>query len=460
MLVHLFRRLQPLSQDLAIWDDILEHVRQEIPDVEFRTWFQQVKPLGVDNGAYVIGVPHSFARDWLKNHYSTIVEGALSALGASAPKVGFQVVDFPSGEQPDLFDANSKEEHAPTIEPPPSNTKVALNPKYVFSKFVVGPHNNLAHAAAMAVAEAPGRAYNPLFLYADAGLGKTHLMHAVGHAAPASRAGLQIEYVTTEVFTNDLISAIREDRMTAFRDRYRSIDVLLVDDIQFLAGKERTQEEFFHTFNALYESGKQIIVSSDRPPKDIPTLENRLRSRFEWGLITDMQPPEYETRLAILRMNADYRGVNVPDEVIEYIAMHATSNIRELEGALVRVIVFGSMNNTPLSRSVAAAALSDVFAPSDAPVVMKDVLAATASEFSVTTEALTSKGRRKELVEPRQVAMYLIRELTSHSLPEIGEFFGGRDHTTVMYAVRKVSERLEADPDFASRVSTVRSKFA
>jgi chromosomal replication initiator protein len=448
-----------LSQDLAIWDDILSHVRQEIPDVEFRTWFQQVKPLGVTDGTYLIGVPHSFARDWLKNHYSTIVESALTSLGASAPKVGFQVVDFPSGEQPDLFDAGEDEPAVQAI-PQPSATKVALNPKYVFSKFVVGPHNNLAHAAAMAVAEAPGRAYNPLFLYADAGLGKTHLMHAVGHAAPASRAGLQIEYVTTEVFTNDLISAIREDRMTAFRDRYRSIDVLLVDDIQFLAGKERTQEEFFHTFNALYESGKQIIVSSDRPPKDIPTLENRLRSRFEWGLITDMQPPEFETRLAILRMNADYRGVKVPDDVIEYIAMHATSNIRELEGALVRVIVFGSMNNAPLSREVAAAALSDVFAPSDAPVVMKDVLTATAAEFSVTADALTSKGRRKELVEPRQVAMYLIRELTSHSLPEIGAFFGGRDHTTVMYAVRKVSERTERDPEFASRVAGLRSKFA
>lgn len=448
-----------MSQDLAIWDDILSHVRQEIPDVEFRTWFQQVKPLGVTDGTYLIGVPHSFARDWLKNHYSAIVESALAALGASAPKVGFQVVDFPSGEQPDLFDAGEEEPAIPTTSQP-SSTKVALNPKYVFSKFVVGPHNNLAHAAAMAVAEAPGRAYNPLFLYADAGLGKTHLMHAVGHAAPASRAGLQIEYVTTEVFTNDLISAIREDRMTAFRDRYRSIDVLLVDDIQFLAGKERTQEEFFHTFNALYESGKQIIVSSDRPPKDIPTLENRLRSRFEWGLITDMQPPEYETRLAILRMNADYRGVKVPDDVIEYIAMHATSNIRELEGALVRVIVFGSMNNAPLSREVAAAALSDVFAPSDAPVVMKDVLTATAAEFSVTADALTSKGRRKEMVEPRQVAMYLIRELTSHSLPEIGAFFGGRDHTTVMYAVRKVGERMEDDPAFASRVAGLRSKFA
>jgi chromosomal replication initiator protein len=444
-----------MSQDHAIWDDILDYVQEQIPDVEFRTWFQQVRPLGVENGAYMIGVPHSFARDWLKSHYAPVLETALRDLGAPSPRVGFQVVAFQQTEQQDMFQAT------PEAIPRDAQvrTKVALNPKYVFSNFVVGPNNNLAHAAALAVAEAPGRAYNPLFLYGEAGLGKTHLMHAVGHAVLGRYPQLQVEYATTEAFTNELITAIREDRMTSFRDRYRSIDLLLVDDIQFIAGKERTQEEFFHTFNALYESGKQIIVSSDRPPKDIPTLENRLRSRFEWGLITDIQAPELETRIAILTMNAEYRGVKVPDEVIDYIARHATSNIRELEGALVRVIVFASMNNVPLSRQVAAKALSDVFAPSDVTPTMADVLRVTARHFGLEVEDLTSKGRRQELVVPRQIAMYLIRSLTSHSFPEIGEFFGGRDHSTVLYAAKKIQDRLDDDAELEKTIADIRGQL-
>ena len=442
-----------MSRDLAIWDDILDYVQEQIPDVEFRTWFQQVRPLGVENGAFMIGVPHSFARDWLKTHYAPVLETALRDLGAPSPRVGFQVVPFQQSEQQDMF--QSAPEGAPGQAAP--KRRVALNPKYVFSNFVVGPNNNLAHAAALAVAEAPGRAYNPLFLYGEAGLGKTHLMHAVGHAVLGRYPQLQVEYVTTETFTNELITAIREDRMTSFRDRYRGIDLLLVDDIQFIAGKERTQEEFFHTFNALYESGKQIVVSSDRPPKDIPTLENRLRSRFEWGLITDIQAPEFETRIAILNMNAEYRGVKVPAEVIDYIARHATSNIRELEGALVRVIVFASMNNVPLSRQMAAKALSDVFAPSDVTPTMQDVLRVTAQRFGLEPGDLTSKGRRQELVTPRQIAMYLIRDLTSHSFPEIGEFFGGRDHSTVLYAVRKVQKRIDDDPDLEKQVAGIRA---
>jgi chromosomal replication initiator protein len=448
-----------MNQDHAIWDDILDYVQEQIPDVEFRTWFQQVRPLGVENGAYMIGVPHSFARDWLKTHYASVLETALRDLGAPSPRVGFQVVAFQQSEQQDMFQAAPDAAPDRASSQPAPRRRVALNPKYVFSNFVVGPNNNLAHAAALAVAEAPGRAYNPLFLYGEAGLGKTHLMHAVGHAVLGRYPQLQVEYVTTEAFTNDLITAIREDRMTSFRDRYRGIDLLLVDDIQFIAGKERTQEEFFHTFNALYESGKQIVVSSDRPPKDIPTLENRLRSRFEWGLITDIQAPEFETRIAILTMNAEYRGVKVPDEVIDYIARHATSNIRELEGALVRVIVFASMNNVPLSRQMAAQALSDVFAPSDVTPTMQDVLRVTAQRFDLEPDDLTSKGRRQELVTPRQIAMYLIRDLTSHSFPEIGEFFGGRDHSTVLYAVRKIQERLDHDTDLEKQVADIRAEL-
>jgi len=446
-----------VSGEVGVWDDVLEYVRGRIPDVEFRTWFGQVRPLGIEDGTLMIGVPHSFAREWLKNNYTEVLEEALGDLGASTPKVGFQVVPFQKTEQQGMFtDGNGAASQVK--EPPrPKAPKPALNPKYVFSNFVVGPNNNLAHAASLAAVEAPGRAYNPLFLYGQAGLGKTHLMHAVGHAVAERYESLQIEYVTTETFTNDLISAIREDKMTQFRDRYRSIDVLLVDDVQFIAGKERTQEEFFHTFNALYESGKQIILSSDRPPKDIPTLENRLRSRFEWGLITDVQPPELETRIAILNMNAEYRGVKLPDEVIDFIARRVTSNIRELEGALVRVIVYASMNDAPLDRQTAARALSDVFTPSDAALSMDDILQVTAQQFDVEPVDVKSKGRRQELVVPRQIAMYLIRELTSHSFPEIGQFFSGRDHSTVMYAVQKVGEKMKTDRDFEVRVNNVRS---
>ncbi|MDZ7799205.1 MAG: chromosomal replication initiator protein DnaA [Trueperaceae bacterium] len=446
-----------MTRDAAIWDDILDYVQREIPDVEFRTWFQQVRPLGIENGSYMIGVPHSFARDWLKSHYAPVLETALRDLGAPSPHVGFQVVPFQQSEQQDLF--SLQEEPEPT-DPPPARTKVALNPKYVFTNFVVGPNNNLAHAAALAIAESPGRAYNPLFVYGDAGLGKTHLMHAVGHAVVGRYPRLQVEYVTTEAFTNDLITAIREDRMTSFRNRYRSIDLLLIDDVQFIAGKERTQEEFFHTFNALYESGKQILVTSDRPPKDIPTLENRLRSRFEWGLITDIQAPALETRIAILTMNAEYRGVKVPDEVIDYIARHATSNIRELEGALVRVIVFASMNNVDMSRQVAAQALSDVFTPSDVVPTMADVLRVTAKHFGLEPADVRSKGRRQQIVVPRQITMYLIRDLTSHSFPEIGQFFGGRDHSTVLYAVQKAQDRLENDPELAKSVAEIRAQLS
>jgi chromosomal replication initiator protein len=441
-----------LRQENAIWEDILEFVREQIPEVEFRTWFKQVKPLGIEDGTFMVGVPHSFARDWLKNHYAGVIEKALRDLGASSPRIGFQVVPFKTSEQQDIFSSIESDRASPASKP-------RLNEKYIFSNFVVGPNNNLAHAAALAIAEAPGRAYNPFFVYGDAGLGKTHLMHAVGHAVSERFPNLRIEYVTTETFTNDLINAIREDKMVVFRDRYRSIDTLLIDDVQFIAGKERTQEEFFHTFNALYESGKQIILSSDRPPKDIPTLANRLRSRFEWGLITDIQAPELETRIAILKLNAEYRGVKIPSEVIDYIARQVTSNIRELEGALVRVIVFASLNQAELSRQTAARALSDVFTPSDLNLTMKDILQATAQHFEVEAADLRSKGRRQELIAPRQVAMYLIRELTPHSYPEIGQFFSGRDHSTIMYAVQKVTEQLEADDALIAKVRHIKGEL-
>lgn len=441
------------EQENAIWEDILKFVQPQITATAFNTWFkQQMHPLGIQDGIFVIGVPNVFARNLIQNTYGSIIEQALLDLGASSPKVNFEVINFPKSEQDDLFTNTTK------VKPKISNT-ARLNPKYVFSNFVIGNNNNLAHAASQAIAEAPGHAYNPLFIYGDAGLGKTHLMHAAGHAAAKNFPDLVIEYITTEEFINDTIDAIREDRMVAYRNRYRSVDMLLIDDVQFIAGKERTQEEFFHTFNSLYESGKQIIISSDRPPRDIPTLNARIRSRFEMGLITDIQAPELETRIAILKQNAEYRGVKVPAEVIDFIATHVTSNIRELEGALIRVVVYGSMKQEPISRQTAAKALADVFTQSNVNLTMTDLLALTAKHFEVNTQDLKSKGRRKELVIPRQVAMYIIREMTTHSFPEIGQFFSGRDHSTVMYAVQKVAEKLKVDSEFAEKIRGIKSEL-
>lgn len=456
----------------GIWNDILQIVRGRVPEVEYRTWFEQAQPIGFEDGSFSIAVPTSFARDWFKNHYVAVIEDALVHLGVQTPKVAFKVVAAPAGEQQDLFSAvpaaaaggngtASRDARADGGRTGEDGRRILprLNPKYVFANFVVGPNNNLANAAAQAVVETPGKTYNPLFLYGESGLGKTHLMHAVGHAIIERHPHMSVEYVTTETFTNELINAIGDKKMPAFRDRYRSIDLLLIDDIQFIAGKNYTQEEFFHTFNALYESGKQLIVSSDRPPKDIPTLEARLRTRFEWGLITDVQAPEFETRMAILKMNAEYRGVKVAPDVIDYIARHVTSNIRELEGALVRAILYASMNQAPLNRQTVAKALSDVFAPSDISLTMPDIVKLTAKTYNVGADDVRGKSRRQELVVPRQVSMYLIRELTTHSYPEIGQYFSGRDHSTVMYAVQKVARALEQDDVLARSVRDIKESL-
>lgn len=441
---------------------MLTYVRKNISEVEYHTWFAPVKNLGVQEGSLVLGVRNSFAQEWFRKHYLELLEDALRSLGAQQPQVSFQVLPaqqeamlLPSDPPPAVVTAGKVVRESAPASPEQRKT---LNPKYTFENFVVGPNNNLAHAAALAVAESPGKAYNPLFLYGDVGLGKTHLMHAVGHYISERFPDKRIEYVSTESFTNELINAIREDKTTQFRNRYRSVDLLLVDDIQFLAGKERTQEEFFHTFNALYENHKQIILSSDRPPKDIQTLEGRLRSRFEWGLITDIQSPEFETRVAILKMNAEHNRINIPQEVLELIARQVTSNIRELEGALMRVVAFASLNNVPFSRAVAAKALSNVFTPQEIKIEMIDVLRQVAAHYNMPPEVIRGSGRVREVVVPRQVAQYLIRDLTSHSLPEIGQFFG-RDHSTVMHAVSKVTEQLGRDPELTETVNLLKRKM-
>ncbi|MFB9991663.1 chromosomal replication initiator protein DnaA [Deinococcus oregonensis] len=446
-----------ISQE--IWADVLGYVRKNISEVEYHTWFAPVKNLGVQEGSLVLGVRNSFAQEWFRKHYLDLLEDALRSLGAQNPAVSFQVL--PAVQEAMFMPQDPPPPPGPPTRSPspaPFENRKSLNPKYTFENFVVGPNNNLAHAAALAVAESPGKAYNPLFIYGDVGLGKTHLMHAVGHYMMERFPGKRIEYVSTESFTNDLINAIRDDKMTLFRNRYRSVDLLLVDDIQFLAGKERTQEEFFHTFNALYENHKQIILSSDRPPRDIQTLEGRLRSRFEWGLITDIQSPEFETRVAILKMNAEHNRIDIPQDVLELIARQVTSNIRELEGALMRVVAFSSLNNVPFSRAVAAKALSNVFTPQEVKVEMIDVLRQVAAHFNMPQDVVRGAGRVREVVVPRQVAMYLIRELTSHSLPEIGQFFG-RDHSTVMHAVSKVTEQMGKDTDLTASVSSLRRRM-
>lgn len=434
----------------TVWQNVLEYVRQSITEVEYHTWFEKIRPLGVVNGLLELGVPTSFAGDWIQKHYAELIQEALTRLGAQTPRFELKVIPV-NPVQDDIFSVPTQTQ----VQEP----RARLNPKYTFENFVVGQNNNLAHAAAVAVAESPGYAYNPLFLYGGVGLGKTHLMHAVGHSVAQRFPEKKIEYVTTETFTNELINSIREDRTSEFRDRYRSVDLLLVDDIQFIAGKERTQDEFFHTFNALYEARKQIILSSDRPPKDILTLESRLRSRFEWGLITDIQSPDLETRVAILKMNSEFRNMRIPEEVLEYIAKQVTSNIRELEGALMRVIAYASLNGVQLSKQIAVKALSDVFTATETNVSPEEVVKGVAEHYGLRAEEIRGAGRRKEVVLPRQIAMYLIRDVTHMSLPEIGQFFDGRDHTTVLYAIQKIQEAAETDHGLLQAIKTIKERL-
>jgi len=430
----------------SIWENVLDYVRENISEVEFATWFTQVRPLALGAGGLDIAVPSSFAGDWIEKHYGLVIQESLLRQGVEPPS--FRIVVTPQeGGRSEPYGAS---DGAPR--------QSRLNPKYTFDSFVVGPGNSMAHAAAMAVAEAPAKAYNPLFIYGGVGLGKTHLMHAVGQYARQRNSEIRVEYVSTETFTNDLITAIRSDKMGAFRERYRSVDMLLVDDVQFIAGKERTQEEFFHTFNTLYEDGKQILLTSDRAPKEILTLEARLRSRFEWGLITDIQPPDLETRMAILKMNAEKRGLTLPEDVLEFVARQVTSNIRELEGALMRLIAYASLNGGEINKAVASAALGDIFA-NTAPLTMEDVLQTVCEYYGVNPDNIKSKGRSKDVVLPRQLAMYLIRQLSDASFPEIGQFFGGRDHTTVIYAIQKIDKLLANDPQLVKTVELLERKL-
>lgn len=433
-----------------LWNAALSNIEKKISKPSFDTWLKSTKAHSLQGNSLVITAPNEFARDWLEERYSQLISGILYEITGEELTVKF------------IIPQNQNEIEA-DMPIPPKNTKKEdehvelplnmLNPKYTFDTFVIGSGNRFAHAASLAVAEAPAKAYNPLFIYGGVGLGKTHLMHAIGHYVLDHNPQAKVVYLSSEKFTNEFINSIRDNKAENFRNKYRKVDVLLIDDIQFLAGKEQTQEEFFHTFNTLHEESKQIIISSDRPPKEIPTLEDRLRSRFEWGLITDITPPDLETRIAILRKKARAEGLDIPNEVMLYIANQIDTNIRELEGALIRVVAYSSLINKDINADLAAEALKDII-PSSKPKVISilDIQKVVGEHYNVKLEDFKAKKRTKSVAFPRQIAMYLSRELTDHSLPKIGEEFGGRDHTTVIHAHEKISKLLQADSTFQKQI--------
>ncbi|MEJ5241282.1 MAG: chromosomal replication initiator protein DnaA [Anaerolineales bacterium] len=435
------------------WKSVLGQLQMDMPRASFETWVRDTYPLSYQNGVLTVGTPNAYARDWLEARLTSTVNRMLIGILNAYVQVRF-VVAPPPGAETEALPAEEITAREEEKTPRPSHPR--LNARYTFETFVVGSGNRLAHAASIAVAERPARAYNPLFLYGGVGLGKTHLLHAIGNFCHAR--GLKVLYVSSEEFTNDLINAIRNQTTQAFREKYRSIDILLVDDIQFIAGKESTQEEFFHTFNALHSQEKQIIISSDRSPKALVTLEERLRSRFEWGLIADIQPPDFETRLAILRHKAERLGRSVPMEILELIARRIQSNIRELEGALNRVLAFADLSGIPLTTDLVDVALADIL-PSRNGVDSRRIIEAVAQTFNISAEKLLSRDRSREVALPRQVAMYLLREEANASLPQIGEALGGRDHTTVMYAIEKVREMIERDDLLRRQVIQIRQQI-
>lgn len=419
-----------------LWQKSLRLIRNEITDVSFDTWIKAIEPVSIKEDQVYLCVPNDFTKSILEGRYTSLISNAIKQVSSKPYYINFVLTN----------EADKYMNKPESTEPQENEFANLLNPKYTFSTFVIGNSNRFAHAACLAVAEAPAKAYNPLFIYGGVGLGKTHLMHAIGHFILSQNPQAKVLYVTSEKFTNELINSIQTNRNVEFRNRYRNVDVLLIDDIQFIAGKESTQEEFFHTFNALHEANKQIIMSSDRPPKEIPTLEDRLRSRFEWGLITDIQPPDLETRIAILRKKADMEKLEIDDEVLVFIAKRIESNIRELEGALTRIVAYASLTNSTLDVSIANEALKDIISNHRprkiTPELIQNVIA---DYYQLKVEDLKSKKRNRPIAYPRQIAMYLCRELTDLSLPKIGEYFGGRDHTTVIHACDKIAEEIETD---------------
>jgi len=441
---------------LDIWEKTLNIVKAELTEVSFNTWLKCIEPLSIEGETIILGVPNDFTKGILEARYKSLISNGLKLVTPKKYNIQFIVINEDSSNplNKQAVNRNLVEKTAQDDV----NSQV-LNPKYTFDTFVIGNSNRFAHAASLAVAESPAKAYNPLFIYGGVGLGKTHLMHAIGHYILYNNPKLKVVYVSSEKFTNELINSIKDDKNVDFRNKYRNIDILLIDDIQFIAGKERTQEEFFHTFNDLYEANKQIIISSDRPPKEIPTLEDRLRSRFEWGLIADIQPPDFETRIAILKKKADVENINISNDVMVYIANKIQSNIRELEGALIRVVAYSSLTNKEVSVDLASEALKDIVSNKTKQITVDLIQDVVASYFNLRVEDFKSKRRTKNVAFPRQIAMYLARKLTDLSLPRIGDEFGGRDHTTVIHAYEKISNDLAKDEGLRETLNELNKKL-
>ncbi|MBP2642336.1 MAG: Chromosomal replication initiator protein dnaA [Firmicutes bacterium] len=453
------------AQMASIWEQVLKIMEKEIIKPIFDTWIKATIPLSLTDTTLEIGTPSQFIKDWIETRYASTIQNIVQQVTKQPTEVKFINLNLeneitPKEEEKETEvtlqvtnDLPPKQKSAANIPPQPEKKSVGtddfvtyLNPKYTFETFVIGNSNRFAHAASLAVAEVPAKVYNPFFVYGGVGLGKTHLMHAIGHRIRQNHQHMKVLYISSEKFTNELINSIRDGNPESFRQKYRNIDVLLVDDIQFLSKKEHTQEEFFHTFNTLHEANKQIIISSDRPPREIPTLEDRLRSRFEWGLITDIQAPDLETRIAILRKKALLENLDVPNDVMVFIASRIDNNIRELEGALIRVMAYSSLTGQNIDVNLASEALKDIF-PNSSPkqVTMELIQQVVADYFKLKQEEFLAKKRTRNVAYPRQIAMYLCRELTDTSLPRIGEMFGGRDHTTVIHGHDKISRERNED---------------
>ena len=441
------QRTSELSAD-ALWGEISSRLRDALNDATYTTWFSDAGPGALDEEAFVLLVPNDFTRDWIEGHFRSLLEAIVRDTLGQERVIRIAVHEPAAGRE---------------LRPParPGRSLEGLNPKYTFDSFVIGSSNRFAHAAALAVAEAPAQAYNPLFIYGGTGLGKTHLLQAIAAYVTEHTGDLTARYVTSETFMNDFINSLRDKRIEGFKQRYRHYDVLLIDDIQFFEHKERIQEEFFHTFNSLYEARRQIVISSDRPPRAISTLESRLRSRFEWGLITDIQPPDLETRIAILRKKVKTDAIHVPDtQVLTFIASRISTNIRELEGALTRVVAFSSLTGRPMTVELAQEVLKDVFPQGEMPEISVEQIQETVVDrFGMSMQELTGDRRSQSIVYPRQVAMYLCRELTDSSLPKIGKKFGGRDHTTVIHATSKIAKLIKEDRNVYNLVQELTARI-
>lgn len=440
-----------LSKEISIWDKTLLAIKDQVDEKSFNMWFKPLKFISSDKDILNVEAPSQLFADWINKNYRETIDKGLSAITDQKIKIEFSICRETKGKRmitkqgPSLFDRHD------------TGLSVRFNPNYTFDKFVVGGGNQFAHAAAVAVANSPGKAYNPFFIYGGVGLGKTHLMQAIGNELAAKGGDKNVQYISSEKFTNQLIDAIQNRTTEKFRKNYRSLGVLLIDDIHFIAGKESTEAEFFHTFNELYDAHKQIVVSSDRPPQEIPTLEKRLMSRFRWGLVADIQPADFETRMAILQKKASFYGYNVPEEVLSYICSGITANIRELEGALIRVVAYSSLNGKSLNLEVVKELLKDLIRVNESkkPITIDLIKEEVSKLFNIKVSEMNSKKRDRLIVYPRQVAMYLVRELTDFSLPGIGYNFGGRDHTTVMHACNVVKTRRKADKNLDQMINQI-----